>query len=468
MNQFSYLTAFIFLVLTFPVVATNEDVTGEAKPGGDMTTKRMSTRSYIFPGNNLNGREKLNFWTGFSLFRDPWVIAPSSTADRDGLGPLFNARSCVACHKGGSRGKMSPAGESIPTSLLFRLGPTSERYKNKKHAYGPQMQPRAIKFGEGKDINKLQAEAWLNLSYETVKGRYADGNDFELRKPQYQLTKLAYGDIPDGIGLSPRLTPNIFGAGLLDAIKTEDLTTQADPTDIDGDGISPRYNQVLNRENNKLETGRFGLKAIHPNLRQQVAAAFTGDIGITNTLFTNETCTESQIACIETAKLGGHKSVEIPDKLLNLVTIFNAYLGVPPRRQETEEVLLGKQKFHDVGCASCHTPSYTTDPHYPDKALANQNIWPYTNLALHDMGPDLADGVMEGQANGREWRTPPLWGIGLQEQINGEARYLHDGRARTLEEAILWHGGEASRSKTKFKQLSSQEREALIAFLRTI
>lgn len=439
------------------------------QPGGQMTMKRLSSRSYIFPGNNLSAKRRLDFWTGFSLFRDPWVIAPSSTKDRDGLGPLFNARSCVACHKGGSRGKMSSAGESLPTSLLIRLGPVDRTPDAASKKYGGQIQPRSIKFNHGRLAQNPEGEAWLDLRYDVIDGKYPDGTSYQLHAPSYQLTKLKYGAIEEGISTSPRFTPNIFGAGLLDAISTSDLLLQEDPADTNRDGISARYNRVVDRDTGEIGIGRFGFKAIHPTLKQQVAAAFIGDIGITSSLFPSETCTETQVACIEASKLGGHKGTEIPDKLLKLVVNFNAYLGVPPVRINNGEILAkGKAIFSEIGCASCHTPSYTTDKHYPIAALANQKIWPYTDLALHDMGPALSDGVVEGKATGREWRTPPLWGIGLQQEILGESRFLHDGRARSIEEAILWHGGEALQSQQKFKQLNAQERKALLTFLASI
>lgn len=444
------------------------------KPGGEMTSKRISTRSYIFPGPNATKKQQLDFWTGFSLFRDPWVIAPSSTKDRDGLGPLFNARSCVACHTAGSRGEMSQSGESLPTSLVIRLGHTGQitlakRKNQTNNPYGGQIQPRAIQFNQGKLAEVPKGEAWLNLSYEIIDGSYHDGEKYQLYKPSYQLTKLAYGDLPHSIKPSPRFAPNIFGAGLLDAINDDDLQSQEDINDADNDGISAKYNRVLDIEHNEEAIGRFGFKAKHPNLKQQVAAAFRDDIGITSQLFPDETCTSLQPICTQAAKLGEHVAEEIPNKLLSLVVTFNRLLAVPPARyQGNKKVERGRSLFNQIACAKCHTPSYTTDKNYPDNALANQTIWPYTNLALHDMGIGLADGVIEGKAHGNEWRTPPLWGIGLQKEMTKRPRFLHDGRARSIEEAILWHGGEAENSQQQFKQLNKQDRQALLLFVKSI
>jgi len=442
------------------------------RPGGEMTHKRISTRSFIYPGQGVSRKQQLDFWTGFSFFRDPWVIAPSSTKDRDGLGPLFNARSCIACHTAGSRGEMSEPGKSLPTALVIRLGLADDGAKAdamSEHAYGGQIQPRAIRFNQGKLPEKPKGEAWLDLSYQPLTGTYPDGESYELQRPSYRLTDLAYGDMPARIKPSPRLAPNVFGAGLLDAISEEALLAQEDADDSDKDGISAKYNRVMDIRTGEQKPGRFGFKAKHPTLSQQVAAAFRDDIGITSRLFPEESCTPSQQSCLQSAKLSEHTAEEIPDKLLSLVVTFNSLLGVPPmRNQGSERVAKGRSLFNQAGCHQCHTPSYTTASDYADASLANQTIWPYTDLALHDMGSELADGVIEGSANGREWRTAPLWGIGLQQKITGQQRFLHDGRARTIEEAILWHGGEANAAREKFKQLSKEQRQSLIFFVNSI
>jgi len=438
----------------------------ETAPGGGMTTKQLSNRSFIYPGPAADKMTQLQFWTGFSLFRDPWVIAPSSTKDRDGLGPLFNTRSCVSCHDAGSRGKLPEAGEVIPQALVIRLGSTDENNKSVDPVYGGQIQPRAINVFHKTKENRAKAEAWLNIQINHIAGTFADGTAYSLTKPDYELTRMAHGDLASHIALSPRHAPNVFGMGLLDAIKKEDLLAQEDPN---GDGISGVYNRVPNQLTGETEIGRFGFKAKHPNLHQQVAAAFRDDIGITSELFPEESCTQVQADCTEVAKLGGHDGVEIPDKLLNLVTTFSQLLAVQPARNlNTKTKLAGRELFYQLDCQGCHTPSYTTDPNYPVESLANQTIWPYTDLALHDMGPELADGVYEFEAKGTEWRTPPLWGIGLQQEYTGQQRYLHDGRARTIEEAILWHGGEAKASQQQYIKLSRTQRQQLLSFLRSI
>lgn len=449
----------------------------EQLPAGGMTASRLSDRTFVVPGKHLSNQEKLAFWTGFSLFRDPWVIAPSSTKDRDGLGPLFNTRSCISCHSSGGRGPAPQEGEFKPSALVIRLGTKSGSHQSFEDTlafrqYGGQIQPRAIAIGHHSISSPLAGEALLQMSYELMNGQFDDGSPFQLRKPNYRLTQLSKGKLDDAVGLSPRFAPIVYGAGLLDAIDEKDLLAQQDINDQDKDGISAKYNRVIDVQDNAEvpnAVGRFGHKAKHPNLLQQVAAAFRDDIGITSTYFPFESCTPMQPDCAAVSKLGGHAKEEIPDKLLTLVNQFNQFLAVPPARNlRNKTVIKGRELFYQSGCESCHTASYKTRKDYRVSSLAGQTIWPYTDLALHDMGQGLADGVDEFEANGQEWRTPPLWGLGAQLNFRKQPLYLHDGRARSLEEAILWHGGEATSSKNQFIKMNASDRNALIAFLNAI
>jgi CxxC motif-containing protein (DUF1111 family) len=457
----------------------------EQLPAGGMTGKGLSDRSFVQVGRNVDRKEELIFWTGFSLFRDPWVIAPSSTKDRDGLGPLFNTRSCISCHSSGGKGPAPTEGISKPSALVIRLG-SAELNIFSDPIYGGQLQPRAIAVTHSSIQPDLLGEAQLDLSYQQISGEYADGTPYILRQPSYKLADLAYGDLDKRTALSPRFSPVIYGVGLLDAISEQDLLSQEDTDDINQDGISAKYNRVpiMPSSHNTavfhgtvenvvdatpLGIGRFGHKAKQPSLHQQVAAAFRDDIGITNTSFVSESCSIDQPNCQAASVIGGHGTVEIPDKLLDLVTQFNQLIAVPPARNlNSPKAQQGRELFYQLGCESCHTASYTTDADYPHESLANQKIWPYTDLALHDMGAGLADGVNEYDANGQEWRTPPLWGIGARKNISSENLYLHDGRATTVAEAILWHGGEALVSQQSFIQLEQAQRNALLAFLDAI
>jgi len=457
----------------------------EHLPAGGMTGKGLSDRSFVQVGRNVDRKEELLFWTGFSLFRDPWVIAPSSTKDRDGLGPLFNTRSCISCHSSGGKGPSPVQGVSKPSALVIRFG-SAEDSAFSDPVYGDQLQPRAVAVTHSGIQPNLLGEAKLRLNYQEIYGEYADGTTYILRQPSYQLTDLAYGDLDKRTALSPRFSPVIYGVGLLDAISAQDLLSQEDIDDTDEDGISAKYNRVPVKPSHhntadfhglvKSDTGtghrgigRFGHKAKHPSLHQQVAAAFRDDIGITNTSFVSESCSTGQTNCQAAATIVGDSSVEIPNKLLDLVTQFNQLMAVPPARNlGSFKAQQGRKLFYQLGCESCHTASYTTDATYPHNSLANQTIWPYTDLALHDMGPDLADNVSEYDANGREWRTPPLWGIGARKNMRSENLYLHDGRAESVAAAILWHGGEARPSQQNFIQLDQQQRNALLAFLDAI
>lgn len=472
-------------------------------PGGDLTASQISTRSFVEPGKELNTNEKLAFWTGFSLFRDPWVIAPSSTTDRDGLGPLFNTRSCISCHSSGARGAISASSDKQPMALVIKLGLRENEsdyglhvaVESNRHArraelenislqqYGEQIQTHAIKYGlksdQSDNASALVAEAKLSVRYQKVSGAYADGSAYELQLPIYTLSELAHGELEHSVQMSPRLAPAIYGLGLLDAIDEQDLLAQEDEFDANSDGISARYTRAEDKRKivnnatgngyNLRRIGRFGLKAKHPSLYQQIAAAFRDDIGITNEMFPDENCAKRQLKCSKVAQLSGEGTVEIPNKLLNLVVQFSQFMAVPPARNlDDNNVQMGRTLFHESKCAHCHTPSYQTRKDYPVSGLANQKIWPYTNLALHDMGELLADEQRTPHANGREWRTPPLWGIGLRQKVQKDARFLHDGRARTIEEAILWHGGEAEQSKQIFINMTKAERSNLLAFLNAI
>ncbi len=451
----------------------------EHKPGGDITTRRLYA-SFVYPGAKLSAQQQLDFWSGFSFFRDPWVAAPSATGNRDGLGPLFNTRSCIACHTAGGRAKIdapkSGSNEVIPLSLVVRLGSQIKGVTSDDPNYGGQIQPRATSYrlldsGLTAAVNANKGEAWLKLSYEIIKGAFDDGEIYELQKPHYQLSRLAYGELAEHTGISVRLAPNVFGVGLLNAIAIQDLEVQEDTDDINEDGISAKYNRVINVITGQTEFGRFGFKAKQPNLHQQVAAAFRDDIGITNSSFPNENCAEQQLVCQQASQAGGHShaNLEIPTNRLDITVTFNELLGVPPARNlENKVTQQGRKHFYQLNCQQCHTPSYITDKNYPVEALANQTIWPYTDLALHDMGEGLADGVFEFDATGSEWRTPRLWGIGLQEKMTGQQRLLHDGRARTINEAILWHGGEAEKSQQAYKALSVEQRNAVVKFIQAI
>ncbi|WP_408097713.1 di-heme oxidoredictase family protein [Peredibacter sp. HCB2-198] len=434
----------------------------EEFPGGTGTTSDLSVQAYSHPMSGTQSRERREFTLGNSFFNTVWVASPASTTVRDGLGPIYNAVSCSSCHFKDGRGRGLPETEGkVDVSLLFRLRIKTLNDGIIPHpVYGGQFQPQGIMGvpGEGEAV----------VRYETVRIQYPDGLFTELLKPVYDFIKLNFGPLGENTVRSPRVAPQMIGLGLLETISEKDILIKEDPLDMDGDGISGRANYVYSATHQSQKLGRFGWKAGKAVLNDQNAAAFNGDIGITSSLHPNEDCTESQVDCLK-----NHTEMDVDDARLKNVTVYTQLLSVPVRRDFSRpEVQRGRGTFYKINCTACHTPSYTTGTDSNLEILKSQKIYPYTDLLLHDMGDALADDkddvMNEDLATTREWRTPPLWGLGLTQTVNGHTRYLHDGRARNLEEAILWHGGEAQKSKEDFMKLSQTERDDLILFLNSL
>jgi CxxC motif-containing protein (DUF1111 family) len=330
--------------------------------------------------------------------------------------------------------------------------------------YGTQLQ--------GFAIQGQSPEARVRITYEYRAVPLPGGSVVRLQKPSYRVVDLGYGPMRPDAMLSPRVAAPMIGLGLLEMVDETDILARADPDDRDGDGISGRPNHVWSMEHGHAMLGRFGWKAARATIRDQTAGAFSGDMGLSTELLPASAgdCTQAEALC-RGAPSGADlpHGVEVAPAMFDLVVFYARNLAVPMRRRvDTQEVLRGKQVFYRVGCPACHTPKYVTraDPERP--ALSRQLIWPYTDLLLHDMGPDLADGRPEGRASGQEWRTPPLWGIGLTSTVSGHTRFLHDGRARSLLEAVLWHGGEAEAAKQRVVRMTREERDALLAFLASL
>ena len=434
---------------------------GEELSAGALTVFDESPNAFGNPIRNLSGLDELNFFVGNSFFNQSWVSAPATTTARDGLGPMFNARSCAGCHFKDGRGRAPLFDGEASQGFLIRLSvPGQDAHGGPKAApnYGGQLQDRAT--------GNIPPEASIGITYESISGTYADGESYTLRKPIYHITNPAYGALDPNIMMSPRVGNQMIGLGLLEAISTHDLLANEDPLDSNGDGISGRANYVWNTEEQSTNIGRFGWKANQPNLRQQVAGAFNGDLGITSSIFPNQNCTDTQEACND-APDGG--SPEIENEALEHVVLYSSTLAVPARRNwDDSTVLKGKKAFEDANCNGCHIQKFTTGIHPDFAALSNQTIRPYTDLLLHDMGDELSDNRPDFLATGNEWRTPPLWGIGLFDVVNNHTEYLHDGRAKNLTDAILWHGGEAENSVKAFKEMPKNKRLALIEFLNSL
>ena len=450
----------------------------ERRPAGAATAfKTLNANIFSHSSANLPFAREFEFKVGNGIFRKLWVSAPASTKSSDGLGPLFNARSCQRCHIKDGRGHVPAKGEAA-VSMFLRLSIPPQTGAHRKAlrerrlavipepTYGGQLQNLSIQgvFAEGR----------MAITYTTQRVRLADGIVVELRKPSYAVRDLKYGPMHPQVLLSPRLAPQMIGLGLLELIAARDILALADPEDKDGDGISGRPNRVWSVEHGKVMLGRFGWKAGQPTIAQQSAGAFAGDIGLSTPLnpkATSGDCTGAQTPCRNAPHGGATKGepLEVGKTMFDLVVFYSRHLAVPARRNMGDpKVLRGKKLFYESGCIACHRPKFVTkrDPKRP--AHSFQLIWPYTDLLLHDMGEGLADGRPEGVANGREWRTAPLWGIGLAKTVNPRATFLHDGRARTILEAILWHGGEAEAAKDKVVRMRKDRREDLLAFLRSL
>lgn len=451
----------------------------EQLPAGAATvTKRVNQDIFSFSQANLSFEQEERFKLGNALFRKVWVSSPASTEASDGLGPLFNARGCQNCHLKDGRGHPpSETGDERAVSMFLRLSvppanaaqqallDTHQLLQLPEPTYGTQLQV----FG----VQGLAGEGRMGISYSDRDVTLGDGEVVTLRDPSYSISDLAYGPLAADVMISPRVAPPMIGLGLLEQVPAADILAAADPEDTNGDGVSGRPSWVRDLEAGELALGRFGWKAGAPSVRVQSANAFAGDLGISTPITDRPhgDCTESQGDCLaaptgEQARLGVS---EAPDPVLDLVTFYSQTLGVPERRDvDAPAVLRGKAAFYGAGCAACHTPKFVTSRDAPNPAHRFQLIWPYTDLLLHDMGEGLADHRPEGVADGYEWRTPPLWGIGLTEIVSGHTQFLHDGRARNLTEAILWHGGEAQAARDAFSAMPQSVREDLIAFLESL
>ncbi len=448
----------------------------EAMPGGAASVRaKLDRDAFSQFSANMPFESEMSFKLGNALFRKTWVASPSSTLASDGLGPVYNARACQDCHLKDGRGHPPEGPDDGRVSMFLRLsvpgGPDPEGIAEwlataPDPIYGGQLQDLAAP-GQ-------KAEGRMDVSYEEIPVTLSDGMVISLRAPSYAFAGPAWGDPAPDLMISPRVAPQMIGLGLLEAIPAADILALADPEDADGDGISGRVQIVPSVEFGVPMLGRFGLKAGAPTVKEQSAGAFSGDMGLSTVLHPEPwgDCTTAQTAC-RTAPHGQEPDkrdgLEVDRESLDLVTFYSRNLGVPERRGvDDPQVLRGKEVFYGLNCQGCHQPKFVTNRLDGQPEQSFQLIWPYTDLLLHDMGPGLADGRPEGRASGSEWKTPPLWGIGLTQHVSGHTQFLHDGRARSLLEAVLWHGGEAQAARDGVVALEREDREALIAFLESL
>ncbi len=421
--------------------------------GGRASVEASGPDAFRVAAPDLDGAARRAFTIGEALFEVDWVPEPGPFDDRDGLGPLFHATACQSCHPRAGRGAPPTVPEQTPIALLFRLGAAGP-----DPVYGDQLQTRAIA--------DLSPEVVIRVEATPTAGAFDDGAPFTLIAPRYGFSAWSQRPPEGELVVSPRVASPLIGLGLLEAVPEAQIVAFADPDDLDGDGISGRANRVLDVEAGQAALGRFGWKANQPSLRQQNAAALSGDMGLTSVVFPDEICTAAQVEC---QLLGLDDEPEVSPRALDGLTAYTRFLAVPVRPDPGDpRVRTGQALFHGFGCAACHRPSMTTGAVADAPALSEQTIWPYTDLLLHDMGPELADGRPDGLADGREWRTPPLWGLGLTAVVSGHTRLLHDGRARSIAEAILWHGGEGAAAREAFRSAPADAREALIGFLESL
>lgn len=421
----------------------------KALPGGATTLIDLNPETghsleiFSRPAANLGVAGRRQFAIGNSFFTNPWVPAPAATVNRDGLGPLFNARACQDCHIRDGRGHPPAAGDTAFRAAVIKIVQVDGGIDP---VYGDELQLQSV--------HGVPAEATVTMHWEEHTVALPDGQTYELRQPRLEVNKWHYGKPEKPLQLSMRVAPAMIGLGLLESIPEADLR-------------NGRMNRVPDLETGQQTLGRFGWKASEPNVRQQSLAAFRNDLGITSALFPNDNCQQPQSTCRQSPQGG---IPELTDTIEQAVTFYSRHLAVPARRDLARPaVQAGEQIFHDIGCASCHQPDWKTAATSAAGVLGGQHIFPYTDLALHDMGEGLADGLTQYQAGPRDWRTPPLWGLRYSLPVAGTlAGFLHDGRARTLQEAILWHGGEAESAKQRWMALPRNDRNKLIRFLATL
>lgn len=417
----------------------------------------LGADAFALPRSGLTGSLLEEFFEGHRLFNVAWVTAPSAVVETDGLGPVFNRVGCGRCHEGNGRGR-PPGGPADPlTSAVLRLGLVSDGKSRPDPVYGVQLQSRSIP--------GVRPEGYGVVRWRIIQGAYSDGMSYSLRAPVLSVRAPNYGPLAPGIRLSMRVASPVFGIGALARVPDKQLRALADPDDRNSDGISGRL-AVLKAAGAKSERkpviGRFGWKAAQPSVRAQTSSAFSQDMGLTTRLFPQRVCPTGGARC-RSAPAGGQPEVS-PETMARILHYMNN-LAVPFRRNvDQADVKRGDRLFRRIGCAACHAPSLSM----VNGDGVTETIHPFTDLLLHDMGPGLSDGLPESAARAGEWRTPPLWGIGLSARVNGQGSYLHDGRARSLVEAILWHGGEAARAQENFRGLSKADRDALIAFLKSL
>lgn len=449
------------------------------------TTKTNKTAKVVLPQDvykqpvpGLSAKQRKQFEQGEKVFNNFWIAVnnpiipltwdlslPGPSGGEWGLGPMFMATNCAACHVNAGRGRAMDASGGLAVQHVLRVSVPGEDPhggpKPEPH-YGTDIQMFDIVTRT--DPNVRPGEAEIYIDWVSHAFTFPDGEQLALRQPKLRLEKTNFGPLADNAMFSLRNSQAMMGVGLLEAVSEKDILKLAQAQKAMG--LNGRPNQVRDDIGRQTTLGRFGWKANQPSVRQQIAAAFSSDIGINSALYPEPNCTAVQKECLQAIR---HDKPELRPELLDAITLWALSLDAPAQRhRDKPEVKRGEQLFTDSGCAACHVPELKTSPFPPVPQLGNRTIRPFTDLLLHDMGPELADGRPDFKAGGADWRTPPLWGIGLSKQVNASTSFLHDGRARNLQEAIVWHGGEAKAARDKFTALPKAQRNDLLAFLESL
>ena len=468
------LLAMLLIVPTEAILAP--DLSENALSGGALTVVDASATAYSHPADGLTGEQAELFALGHQMFHNRWAFFWFENAIF-GRGPTSNAQACTTCHDGNGRGMApgdapvaKPDGEQLDQNITVPFEPAPNvvirvSLPGTDDHNGPQFHPH---YGDQLQIfgvkGLVPAEADFDVTWRERVVVLEDGSEIKLRSPEIKLSNLAFGPLGKEAMIGPRRSPPVFGLGLLEAIPQQTIDELAGRDKPDG--IKGHVNYVWDPELQKTVPGRFGLKANHPSLREQIAVAFFNDIGLSSPIYPDQNCPDIQQSCNEQMLFA---RPEITPKRLAGTEMYLRALAVPARRNvDDPQVRRGEALFETARCSVCHVPEMATGDFDAFPQAANQVIRPYTDLLLHDMGEGLADDRPDYLASGRDWRTPPLWGIGLSQTVNSAHNFLHDGRARTFEEAILWHGGEARVSRDAYAAFAKQDRDALIAFVRSL
>ena len=438
-------------------------------PGG-FTTSEWGANAFAIPVSALNKQQAEKWAAGKSQFNEAWVVAPDPSGVW-GLGPTFNEIRCAQCHVSNGRASAPQNGADAERGLVIRLsvaGQTKQGAPQPDPTYGDQLQNRGTH-------DRVPAEGRVVVTYSSRDATFEDGERVALRVPNLYFEDLNFGPLSPGIMTSARIAPAMIGMGLLESVPEATILRLAASQPVDQRG-TPNY--VWDYENERKTVGRFGWKANQPSLRQQIAAAFLADIGATSMIFGQDNCPSAQKDCLhvpsstrcsgETGCSGNFRPEVAPSRLAN-ITLYLQGLAVPERRNPGDSTIeRGEALFMQAQCSVCHVPALQTGETSEVSATRNITFHAFTDLLLHDMGDELADNRPDFQATGREWRTAPLWGIGLLRTVNGHTDLLHDGRARNIAEAVLWHGGQAAKSRGAFRAMSKGERAALVRFIESL